>query len=180
MSLLCQAYKHGRQHCKYIRLDECHQQLQEVHEYHKEHRHGSHTSAHRHTHMGGYEYDAADAQDYRVPGKDVGKKTHHQSEGLGKDAYDFNDGHQRYGLQENGYVGPENLLVVVLAAKQVHRQHCGKRHKEGYGDIAGDVGAAREERHQPQQVAHKNTGEFRSPVFFFGWLLFFLSNHLQM
>ena len=159
MSLLCQANKHGRQHSKYISLDECYQQLQEVHKYHKEHRHSRHTAAQRHSHVCRDENDAADAQDYRVARKDVGEKSHHQSEGLGKDAYDFNNRHQRDGLQENRHVGPENLLEIVFAAKQVHRQHCGNRHKQGDADVASNIGSTREERHQTQQVADENKEE---------------------
>ena len=96
--------------------------------------------------------------------QDIGEKPDHQGEGLREDADDFDERHQGNGLQEQGHVRPENVLVIVLVAEQVDGEESEQRQGEGHGDVAGDVGSARKERDDAEEVVDKNEEKGRQQI----------------
>ena len=76
----------------------------------------------------------------------------------GRDELD--DGHQRDGdLQEQGHVGPEDVLPVVSVAQDVHRHIGAEGQYQSDREVARDVGAEGEEGDQAEKVAEEDEEE---------------------
>ena len=114
---LSQGDEDGRQHGEHVGLDESHQQLQTVHEYHQ---HGTDERKRRAYHgidLTRDEDDTGQGQNDGMAAHHVGKQTDHQGEGLGENAEQFDDGHHGHGHLEPGRNGrPEDLLPIGFAS----------------------------------------------------------------
>ena len=86
-----------------------------------------------------------------MAGGDVGEKSDHQHERLGEDADELHNGHQRDGeLQEPRHAGRvDDVLPIVLVGGEGGHQEGDDGQYAGDGDVAGDIGAARENRDEP-------------------------------
>ena len=88
-----------------------------------------------------------------MPRKYVRKKPDHQTERLGEHTYDLDCRHQRQRqLQPGGNIRPENLLPIMPVSEYVDGEEGEQGKHKGHRYVAGNVGPAREERHQTHQV----------------------------
>ena len=92
----------------------------------------------------------------------IGKQTDGEGHRLHKGAEYLDKGHHR--LQEHRYVRVENLFIVVLGAVQVHDEEGEQGQHQGYGNVAGEVGASREEGHNAQEIVQKDPEEGHTEV----------------
>ena len=153
--------KHGREHGEHIRLDVCHQQLQKVHEHHKEQRKRCHGSSDCRSHLGGYEYYAGKRQYDGVTCGDICEQTYGKGERLGEYTYNLDEREQRYGsLEEYGDIGPENLLPVLAVTEYIHGKECDQGKEECHGYVAGHIGSCREYGNESHDVAQQYKEEY--------------------
>ena len=159
---LCHADEDRRQHSEYIGLDVGHQQLQGRHEDGHEDgddaHHATHASA---IHSANDEDQRHEHHDDDMSGQDVGEQTDHQCEGLGDGGDELDDRHQREGLQEDGYVGPEDVLPVVTVAEDVDEEVGQQGEHDGDAQVARHVGAEGEEGDETEQVGEEDDEEHR-------------------
>ena len=148
MLLMSKTDKYRTQHGEYVGLYECHQQFKSVHEQQHQDAEQVQTDTHAYPHCPAKEDNAAEAEYHSVPCHHIGKKTDHQGERLGEDTEELDDGHQGDGLQENRHVRPEDVLPILLVAKQVDGQKRAERQEEGDVDIARYIRTTREYRQQ--------------------------------
>ena len=146
--------EHSTQHGEHISLDESHQQLKRIHEEQHDDAEGVQAETESHTHRPAEEDHAGEREDHRVACHHVGKETDHQRKGLGEHAKQLDEGHDRsrIGLEEEGHLGPEYLLPILLVGKDIDGEHRAQCQEEGDIDVARDVGAAREDRNQSDEV----------------------------
>ena len=88
--------------------------------------------------------------------EDVGEKPDHQTERFGEHTDDLDRRHQRQRhFQPGRHVRPKNVLPIMLVTEYVDDEEREQRQHEGHGDVAGDVGSSREERHDSHQVVYE-------------------------
>ncbi len=142
------------------RLEESHQQLDQVHKCRKQATNHctSRCTTCTFAVVAKEENEADKAENDDVSCRYVGKQSNHQGERLDEQAEDFNRRQdQLYPGRNAGH--PEDVLPVVFVAVDVgndERQH-GKR--QGHRQVAGNVGASGENRNQAEQVAEKDEKE---------------------
>ena len=122
MLLMCQTDEHRTQHREHVSLYECHQQFEGVHEQQHDDAEQVQADTHANTHSPAQEDHTAEAEYHGVACHHVGKETDHQGEGLGEHTEQLNHWHQRNSFQEDGHIGPEDILPILLVAKQVNGQ----------------------------------------------------------
>ena len=113
--------EHRREQREHHGLDEAYQALQAHHEDTHEDAHGTHAVEDARRHRGHEENDARHGHRNGMACHDVGKESDHQGKGLGEDAHELyhgDDGNRR--LEPCGHVGPEDVLPVVLVARELH------------------------------------------------------------
>ena len=148
------------------RLDEGHQQFQTAHEDVEEDGHHRHAVAEGGRHLPEDEYQRDEAQHDNVAGRDVGEKTDHQHERLREDADQLHKRHDRGGqLQPPRHARRvENVHPVLLAGGERGDEKRDQRQDAGDGDVAGEVGPAREYRDEPHQVVQQDEEEERKQI----------------
>lgn len=160
--MLRHADEQRRQDGEDVGLDVGHQQLQDRHEDGHEDGDDAHHATHaRAIHAADDENQRHEHHDDDVAGQDVGEQTDHQGERLGDGGDEFDDGHQREGLQEDGHVGPEDVFPIVTVAEDVHEEVGQQSEYHGDAQVARHVGAEREERNQAEQVGEEDEEEHR-------------------
>ena len=117
------------------------------------------------------EYQGNDTERDDMAGGDVGEKTDHQHEGLRENADELHNRHQRDGKFEEPRHARrvDDVFPVVLVGRKGGHQESDDSQDTGDGNVAGDVGATRENRDQPHQVVDKDEekqGEQIGEVFF--------------
>ena len=152
MLFVCKSDEYRTQHGEHICLYEGHQQFQCIHEQQHDDAEDVQSNAQSHAHGPAQEDDAAEAEYHGVASHHVGKETDHQREGLGEHAEQLDGRHQGDGFQEDGHVGPQNLLPVLLVAEEVDGQHGAQCQEERDVDITRHIRTAGEYGQQAQQV----------------------------
>ena len=159
-----EAYEYTRQHREDVGLQEGNEQLEDVHEDAEEDGNNREPPVEHRAHLSCQEDDGNDAQQHDMSRHDVRKETHHQAEGLREHPDNLDEGHQGEGLQEDGNVGPENLLPVVLVAEDVDGKERADGKEERDGDVSRQVGPAGEEGDDAHQVVDEDEEEGRQQV----------------
>ena len=135
----CQADEYGREHGEDHCLDEAYQALEAHHEdahHHRQHRHRQLYSHRLGCHQ---EDDAGNGDGNGVTGHHVGEKSDHQGERLREDADELNHGNNGDGrLQPCGHIGPEDVLPVVLVARELHDEERAEGQEERHGEPGGN------------------------------------------
>ena len=103
----------------------------------------------------------------------VGKETDHQREWLCEHSEQLNQRHHRsgIGLEEQGNLGPEDLLPVLLVGKDVDGKHGTYSQEEGDVDVTSNIGAAREYRNQSDEITGQNKEEHREQIRSIGFVM---------
>ena len=158
--------EHGGEQGEDESLDEGHDALQQAHEDIEDEGDDGHAVAQPDAHATEDEDERDDAEGDDVAGGDVGEESHHQHEGLGEDTDDFHKGHQRDGdLEEPRHTGRvDEVLPVVGVGGEGGDEEGDEGEHAGDGDVAGEVGAARENRDEAHQVINKNEEEEREQI----------------
>lgn len=147
------------------RLDECHNQLDQVHKCRKQHSHNSssHCSSYTVSIVTKDEHQSDQAQDDDVSRRDVGKKTNHQRKRLDEDSHDLHDGQNR--LDKSGDARhPKDVLPIVAVSVDGREDEGQECQCHGNGQVACDVGTTREKWHQPNQVQNQHKEKQRHDV----------------
>ena len=149
--------EHGEHHC----LDVAHQHLEQHHEDAQQDADGRHGRAQHVAHDSAEcEHDEDDARQRDgddVTCQHVGEESDHQRYGLGEDAEELDEGHQRQGhLEPPGHVAPEYLFPVGTCSRDVDDEERTECEEHRAGDVAGQVAASRWEGHDTQQVAQED------------------------
>lgn len=166
MLRMSKADEHGGEEGEHVGLYERHKNLDEIHEEEHEGAEGIEAEAHASSHGPTQEDDAREGEDDGVARHHVGKETDHEGERLREDADNLDDGNQRgrVGLEEEGNLGPEDLLPVFLVAKDVDKQHGADGKEEGDVDVARHISATREDGEKAEDVGGEDEEEHRKEV----------------
>ena len=136
----CQADEHGREHSEHHCLDEADQALKAHHEDTHDDAQGRHRQLYGDSLRGYQEDDTRDSHRNGVTGHHVGKETDHQCKGLGEDTHKLNHGNDGDGgFQPCGHIGPEDVLPVMLVARELHDDKGAEGKEERHGDVARHV-----------------------------------------
>ena len=163
-------YRHAevqrRKQREHVSLNEGYQQFEERHEDGKQHRQHRRAVAHRHVHLAEEEDEAEKADDDDVPCGDVGEQTNHQHERLDENAQQFDERHQRQRELEPPRHARriDDMHPVRFRGTEGGDEEGEQRQHHRDGDVAGYVGAEREERNQPHQVVDQDEEKERQQV----------------
>ena len=135
-----QSDEDGGEHREHHRLDEAHQAFEAHHEDAHDDAQARHGELHGNSLSGHEEDDTRDSHRDGMTGHHVGEKSDHQGEGLGEDTYKLDDGNDGYRrLQPRWHVGPEDVLPVVLVARELHDEEGAEGQEEGHGNVARHI-----------------------------------------
>ena len=151
----------GREHGEDEGLDVGHQTFEQADEDAHEDAHHRDTGADAGTEdVAEDEDEGHEAENHDVACRHVGEESYHQHDGLGEDTDDLDQRHEREYLEPGGDAGGvEDVHPIVLVAAEVGDDEGDEGQGGGDGDIAGDVGASREEGYQAQDVAEEDKEE---------------------
>jgi len=136
----CQADEYGREHGEHHCLDEADQALEAHHEDTHDHTQSRHRQLYGHRLGSHQEDDTHDGHRDGVTGHHVGKKSDHQGEWLREDTHELNHGNDgNRSLEPGGHIGPEDVLPVVLVARELHDQEGAEGQEERHGDISRHI-----------------------------------------
>ena len=125
MVLMGKPDKDGTQHGEDVSLNEGYQKLQQIHEEEHQDAEGIQTETEPDSHRPTEEDHTGETEHHSVACHHVGKETDHQREGLREDTEELDNRHDRcrISLQEQGHIGPEDFLPVLLVGKDVDGKH---------------------------------------------------------
>ena len=151
----------GCQHSENESLDVGHEALEEVDEDGHKEADDSDAAADSGAHDAAeYEDECHEAEDHHMAGGDIGEETYHEHDGLGEDAYDLDERHEGENLKPSRDArGVENVNPIVAIAADVGDEEGDDGESGGDSEVAGDVGASREERNKAQDVAEEDEEE---------------------
>ena len=128
--------EHGEHHC----LDEAYQTLEAHHEDAHDDAQCRHRQLYGDSLRGYQEDDTRDGHRDGMTCHHVGEKSDHQGEWLGEDTYELDHGDDGYRrLEPCGYIGPEDVLPVVLVARELHDDERAEGQEERHGDVTRHV-----------------------------------------
>lgn len=162
---LCQRDEQGRQHRKYIGLNERYQRIDHEHEQREEHRDYGRPAYHDGAKGSEDEDERDERQDNHVSSHHVGKETDHEGRRFGEDSEHLNERHDgQRELQPQRHIGPEGLFPILFGSLHVDHDKGTQGQHHGNGDVTRQVGATGEDDNQPQEVHQQDEEEYREQI----------------
>ncbi len=155
------AREHSRKQGEDEGLDEGDDAFEQSHKDVKDEGDDGNAIAETHAHASEDEDERDNAEGDDVTSGDVGEESHHQHEGLGEDTDDFHEGHQRDGnLEEPRHAGGvDEVLPVVGVSGEGGDEESDESEHASDRDVAGEVGAAGEDRDESHEVVDEDEEE---------------------